>query len=81
MKKLFLPFFFALMVPNSFDCYGQEVRVPDSIKELKKVRAITEPIAVGDMAPDFTLADVKGQKWTLSRMGHPTVLVFYRGWW
>ena len=41
------------------------------------------PIAVGDMAPDFTLEDQNGHKVTLSdaRGKSPVVLVFYRGYW
>ena len=41
------------------------------------------PVAVGEMAPDFTLEDQNNQKVTLSsaRGSMPTVLVFYRGNW
>ena len=41
------------------------------------------PVAVGEMAPDFTLEDQNNQKATLSsaRGNMPTVLVFYRGNW
>ena len=41
------------------------------------------PIGVGDIAPDFTLADQHGNKVTLSdaRRTGPVVLVFYRGYW
>ena len=41
------------------------------------------PIAVGDVAPDFTLEDQNGHKVTLSdtRGKSPVVLVFYRGYW
>lgn len=41
------------------------------------------PVQVGDMAPNFSLDDQKGQKVTLStvRASGPTVLVFYRGNW
>ncbi len=41
------------------------------------------PLAVGEMAPDFTLEDQNNQKVTLSsaRGSMPTVLVFYRGNW
>lgn len=41
------------------------------------------PIGIGDVAPDFTLADQNGHKIILSdarRIG-PVVLVFYRGYW
>jgi len=41
------------------------------------------PVAVGEMAPDFTLEDQNNRKVTLSsaRGQRPTVLVFYRGNW
>lgn len=40
------------------------------------------PVAVGQMAPDFTLEDQDGRKLALSaERGKPVVLVFYRGYW
>lgn len=41
------------------------------------------PLAVGEVATDFTLDDQNNQKVTLSaaRGTMPTVLVFYRGYW
>lgn len=43
----------------------------------------TSPVTVGEMAPDFTLADHQGQKITLSeaRAKSPVIIVFYRGYW
>jgi cytochrome oxidase Cu insertion factor (SCO1/SenC/PrrC family) len=42
----------------------------------------TAPVGVGEIAPDFTLADEDGRKHTLnSQRGRPVVLVFYRGHW
>ena len=43
----------------------------------------SEPIAVGDTAPDFTLEDQNKHKVTLSEASaqSPVVLVFYRGYW
>jgi cytochrome oxidase Cu insertion factor (SCO1/SenC/PrrC family) len=43
----------------------------------------TSPIAVGDVAPDFTLEDQNRNKVTLSdsRSKNPVVLVFYRAYW
>jgi cytochrome oxidase Cu insertion factor (SCO1/SenC/PrrC family) len=40
-------------------------------------------VAVGEVAPDFTLEDQNGKKVTLSeaRGKTPVVLVFYRGYW
>ena len=39
------------------------------------------PVAVGGVAPDFTLSDTDGRPVTLSKVRQPTVLVFYRGYW
>ncbi len=41
------------------------------------------PVAVGEVAPDFTLEDQARNKVTLSesRDKSPVVLVFYRGYW
>jgi cytochrome oxidase Cu insertion factor (SCO1/SenC/PrrC family) len=43
----------------------------------------TGPVAVGEIAPDFTLQDQSGNQVTLSnaRGKSPVVLVFYRGYW
>ena len=42
-----------------------------------------EPVGVGELAPDFTLTDHRGQRHTLSaeRGRRVVVLVFYRGHW
>ena len=42
-----------------------------------------KPVAVGEQAPDFTLADQNGRKHALSaeRGKRAVVLVFYRGYW
>ena len=41
-----------------------------------------QELAVGALAPDFTLSDETGQPVTLSRVrSHATLLVFYRGFW
>jgi cytochrome oxidase Cu insertion factor (SCO1/SenC/PrrC family) len=41
------------------------------------------PVAVGEIAPDFTLEDQNGNKVTLSeaRGKSAVVVVFYRGYW
>ena len=42
----------------------------------------TNPVQVGEQAPDFTLADQNGQNVKLSDLRNaPTVLAFYRGNW
>ena len=44
-------------------------------------RSKTDPIKVGDTAPDFKLTNQNGKEITLSKAKSPTVLVFYRGYW
>ena len=42
----------------------------------------SNPVQVGEVAPDFTLEDQDGQKVKLSDLRNaPTVLAFYRGNW
>jgi cytochrome oxidase Cu insertion factor (SCO1/SenC/PrrC family) len=43
----------------------------------------SSPVAVGEIAPDFTVEDQNGHKVTLSdaRGKSPVVLIFYRGYW
>ena len=43
----------------------------------------TKPLAVGEVAPDFTLVEQNGKKVSLSdsKGKSPVVLVFYRGYW
>lgn len=47
----------------------------------KMMRLNTEPIKVGEQAPDFTLTDDAGTTITLSKLKQSVVLVFYRGYW
>lgn len=41
----------------------------------------TEPVKLGEIAPNFKLRDVNGKSITLSSLKQTTVLVFYRGYW
>ncbi len=43
----------------------------------------SSPVAVGEVAPDFTLQDQNAQQITLAdaRGKSPVVVVFYRGYW
>ena len=41
----------------------------------------TEPLKVGDIAPDFTLKDQNGGEIKLSKLKKNVMLVFYRGFW
>lgn len=44
-------------------------------------RSRTEPVKVGETAPDFTLKDQNGNEVKLSEVGQNVMLVFYRGYW
>lgn len=44
-------------------------------------RAKTDPIKVGETAPDFSLTDENGKAVTLSKLKGTTVVVFYRAYW
>lgn len=46
-----------------------------------EARSKCEPLKVGEIAPDFSLADQNGKKVTLANAKNPVVLVFYRGYW
>ncbi len=64
----------------SIACTSKLKSSPSSESELQPRKS---PIAVGEIAPDFTLEDQNNQKVILStaRGSMPTVLVFYRGNW
>ncbi len=47
----------------------------------KTARQNTDPMTIGERAPDFTLNDETGKAVTLSKLKQPVVLVFYRGYW
>ncbi len=49
--------------------------------QAQNAKSKTEPIAVGAVAPDFTLNDQNGKSVTLSKLQKPVVLVFFRGYW
>ena len=44
-------------------------------------RTKTDPIKVGEVAPDFTLMDQNGRSVRLATLNKPALLVFYRGYW
>lgn len=48
-----------------------------------QTQTVVKPVAIGEVAPDFTLVDHHGTKVTLSdsKGKSPVVLVFYRGYW
>ncbi len=45
------------------------------------MRSNTDPLKVGEIAPDFKLTDQDGKTVELSMIKSPAVLVFYRGYW
>jgi len=49
--------------------------------QAQNAKSRTEPVTVGMVAPDFTLADQNGKSVTLSKSKGPVVLVFFRGYW
>lgn len=49
--------------------------------QAQNAKSKTEPVAVGAVAPDFTLADQNGKSVTLAKLKKPVVLVFFRGYW
>lgn len=58
-------------------------RLDSTLSRADELKPRSSPVAVGEMAPDFTLDDHNNRKATLSsvRGSQPTVLVFYRGNW
>jgi cytochrome oxidase Cu insertion factor (SCO1/SenC/PrrC family) len=67
------------LIIGSIACTTKLDSSPSSEGELNPRNS---PVAVGEMAPDFTLEDQNNRKVTLSSArGRPTVLVFYRGNW
>ena len=44
-------------------------------------RAKTDPLKVGENAPDFSLTSDAGKTVTLSAIKGPVVIVFYRAYW
>ncbi len=67
-----------LMIAASSLTYAISFRESAPVATLR-----SSPVAVGEMAPDFTLEDHHGNKITLSkaRGKSPVVLIFYRGYW
>lgn len=66
-----------------FSIAGAALLLCAAFSSLAQEAARTAPVAVGDVAPDFTLQDNSGKKIVLSEAAKdaPVVLVFYRGSW
>ena len=51
------------------------------VSKMQTVAVKTEPLKIGEIAPDFTLSDQGGSQVALSKAKKPVVLVFFRGYW
>lgn len=73
LAAVFLLFLIALACSNSKLNSGLDA----------ELQPRSEPVKIGEMAPNFTLEDQNGQKVSLAalRGSVPTVLAFYRGNW
>ena len=76
----FKPVAAAMLLIVSFACSS---KLDPNTSDSAELRPRSSPLAVGEMAPDFTLEDQNNQKVTFSsaRAGRPSILVFYRGNW
>ena len=66
------------LIQSALLCFALVALIPPTVAQNRE-----SPIAVGEMAPDFSLESHQGVKITLSeaRNKSPVVLVFYRGYW
>lgn len=64
----------ALLSLFSFAAFAQD-------KMMMSERSKTNPIKIGEAAPDFSLTDESGKTVTLSKLKGMTVVVFYRAYW
>ena len=49
--------------------------------KMQTVKSKTEPLKIGEIAPDFTLSNQDGKQIILSKAKVPVVLIFFRGYW
>jgi cytochrome oxidase Cu insertion factor (SCO1/SenC/PrrC family) len=70
---------FVRFLPTLVFAAGLAASLPAFAQPVKR----SAPVAVGELAPDFTLEDQDGRKHTLSaeRGKRAVVLIFYRGYW
>lgn len=81
-SKIFL--IFSLLFIFALTVAAQEKPKSEMMQKnemMQKVTSKTEPLQIGETAPDFTLSDQNGKQITLSEAKMPVVLVFYRGYW
>ncbi|MEO7673255.1 MAG: peroxiredoxin family protein [Pyrinomonadaceae bacterium] len=78
MKKQIIVFLVSLVF-----ALGSQINAQSPVKTEKMMmsQARAEPVKAGEVAPDFTLTSSDGKEITLSKVGKPVVLVFYRGYW
>lgn len=51
------------------------------VGKMQSVKINTEPLKIGEIAPDFTLSNQDGKQIALSEAKKPVVLIFFRGYW
>jgi cytochrome oxidase Cu insertion factor (SCO1/SenC/PrrC family) len=74
--KIFLCF--CLLLTLSLAASAQK---KPKVGKMPTVKLTTEPLKIGEIAPDFTLSDQNGKQIALSKAKVPVVLVFFRGYW
>jgi len=62
-------------------CCVATAQVSNGAAKAPAFRDKSDPLKIGETAPDFTLTDTAGKQITLSKAGRPVVLVFHRGYW
>ena len=80
MRTIFIGVLLIFVGLSVGSCFAQN-NDPATNTAPPTARSKTEPITVGEIAPDFSLADQDGTSVSLSAAGKPVLLVFYRGYW
>ncbi len=75
MKRILIAVMFTVALSAAGETYGQNGSPSSETMNSKAV------LAVGQTAPDFSLISSGGGSINLSKVGDPTILVFYRGYW
>ncbi|NOT48662.1 MAG: redoxin domain-containing protein [Acidobacteria bacterium] len=75
MKKILIALMFAAALTAGREIYAQNGAMSSEPMKAKPA------LAVGQTAPDFSLTASGGGQVTLSKVGGPAILVFYRGYW
>ncbi len=80
MKPKILILLLAVLIA-ACNLQAQNDTKPVKDNKMNSMKSNTEPLKVGEIAPDFTLNDQTGKPIQLSKAKSPVVLVFYRGYW